>query len=249
MNNDTYPKSAISTAKVIMDLATFIAMFLADILSFEQLKYWQAHKSEMKKNLREAFKMPLDEFVEMCLDWQAFYKKRHSWDIDFSQVFIPPRPSPAHRLIIVAKGMTADKVYDAWPFLKLKNPSYGESFAVSVPKNARTSTDGHYAIWVLDCVEPDTEFLGKSTQVADPEMKVQMTLTERLLLEDKYFDETGKHLDIRGGTLCGGSRSAGDRVPYVDRDSDGWVGVRWFDLFDSLPGFGGRRAVSGPIST
>ena len=241
MNNDTNSRGTI-LAKVIIDLASFIGMFLAEILSFEQLKYWQAHKGQLKQNLRDAFKMPLEEFANMRLDWQAFYKKRYGWDVDFSQVLIPARTSLAHRLEIIAKELTCDKVYDSWPFSKWKYVD--GSLDAAVPTNARSSANGHYAIWILDGVEPDAEFLGKSTEVADPKIKVGMTLLERLLLEDKYFDETGKHLDIVGGTFCGGSRDSDGGVPCVDLGHDGKVFVDRDFVSGSAPGYGVRRAVS-----
>ena len=241
MNNDTNSR-ATTLAKIIIDLASFIGMFLAEILSLEQLKYWQTNKGQLKKNLREAFKMPLEEFANRRLDWQAFYKKRYGWDVDFSQVLIPSRTSLVHRLEIIAKGLTCDKVYDSWPFSKWKYVD--GSLDAAVPTNARSSANGHYAIWILDGVEPDAEFLGKSTEVADPKIKVSMTLLERLLLEDKYFDETGKHLDIVGGTFCGGSRDSGGYVPCVGLDHVGRVGVVQCFVSGSDPSCGVRRAVS-----
>ncbi len=42
-----------------------------------------------------------------------------------------------------------------------------------------------------------------------------ITLRERLLMEEQYFTETGKHLDVENITLCAGSRSADGRVPSV----------------------------------
>lgn len=183
----------------------------------------------------------VDEFAELRLDWQVFFKKRYGWDVDFSQVFVPPRPSLLHRLIIVAKGLTCDKAYDAWPFQKWK---YDDSLDVAVSKNARTSEGGHYAIWVCDGVEPDAEFLGKSTKVADPEMMVGVTLLERLLLEDKYFDETGKHLDIISATNCSGSRSAVGSVPTVFLGLKDSVLVLWRSHSFSSANKGVRRAVS-----
>jgi hypothetical protein len=179
----------------------------------------------------------------MRLDWQAFYKKRHNWDVDFSQVRIPPCPSVAHRLLIIAKGLTCEKVYAAWPFPKWKY-SGEESLDTIVTVNVRTSAHGHYAIWVLGGIEPDSEFLGQAVRVADPYMKIGMTLPERLLLEDKYFDETGKHLDVIGGTFCGGSRYADGGVPFVRLNHDGQVGVGWREVYGSFPRYGVRRAVS-----
>lgn len=251
MNNGTNQESASSASIAVLtiDVSTSFAMYLAKHLTPDQLKYWQSHKKEGHLILRKAFQIPDDPYLDMRLDWQAFHKKRYGWDVDFSQVFIPLRPSLAHRLIIVAKGLMADMVYRARSFKKWKNPSYGESFSVSVPTNIRTSAHGHYVIWVLDGVEPDVEFLGKSTSDADPEMKIGMTFTERLLLEDKYFDETGKHLDLVGGTFCGGSRDADGCVPFVRLVGDGLVGVGWRGLGSADPRYGVRRAGSGPLST
>lgn len=246
MNNDTNSEAFAIAARTI-DVASSAGMYLARHLTLEQLNYWQAHKKDMHTKLREAFKIPDDPFASTRLDWQAFYKKRYGWDVDFSQVFIPSQPSAAHRCSIVAKGMTTDKIYDAWPFPKWKYVS--ESLDTAVPTNIRTSTNGHYAIWVLDGVEPDAKFLGKSTQDTDAEMKVGMTLAERLLLEDKYFDETGKHLDIIGGTFCSGSRGADGGVPCVYFGAGGCVRVRWGGLSHSDPRVGVREAVSGSIST
>lgn len=246
MNNDTNSEAFAIAARTI-DVASSAGMYLARHLTLEQLSYWQNHKREMHATLRDAFKIPDDLFVGMRLDWQAFYKKRFGWEVDFSHVVIPSQPSPAHRCVIVAKGMTADKIYDAWPFPKWKYVS--GSLDTAVPTNIRTSTNGHYAIWVLDGVEPDAKFLGKSTQDTDPEMKVGMTLAERLLLEDQYFDETGKHLDIIGGTFCSGSRGADGGVPCVYFSPLGEVKVLLNNLSLSHPHIGVREAVSGSICT
>ncbi len=246
MNNDTNSEAFAIAARTI-DVASSAGMYLAKHLTLEQLKYWQAHKKEMHATLRDAFKIPDDPFADMRLDWQAFCKKRYGWDVDFSHVVIPPQPSPAHRILFGVKGLTADKIYDAWPFPKWKYVS--GCLDTVVLTNIRTSTNGHYAIWVLDRVEPDAKFLGKSTQVTDPEMKVGMTLAERLLLEDKYFDETGNHLDIIGGTFCSGSRDTDGDVPCVCFGTHGKVEVDWCHLSRSDPRTGVREAVSGSIST
>ena len=72
-----------------------------------------------------------------------------------------------------------------------------------------------------------------------------MTLLERLILEVKYFTETGKHLDVKGVTLCTGSRNSDGNVPYVDWFSDASeVCVGWYDVDDSGPMVGLRSAVS-----
>lgn len=235
---------AVSVAKTIMDLAIFIATSIASILSFEQLKYWQLHKKEMKVKLLQAFSQVFtvvtDEHENVRRDWEKFYKKFLGWKVNFTHVVIPPKPEGVWRLLITAKGLTCDKVYEAWTFPKWKYMN--GSIDASVPKNIRTASN-HYAVWVREGVEPDAEFMGKSTQVSDLNMAVSMTLMERQLLEAKYFDETGNHLDIIGATLCGGSRNAGGSVPCVVLDHGGGVGVGWYGLGGGAAGCGVRRAV------
>ncbi len=48
-----------------------------------------------------------------------------------------------------------------------------------------------------------------------------ITLMERLILELKHFEETGKHLDVDKITLCVGSRDSDGGVPSVN-----WNGVK-----------------------
>jgi hypothetical protein len=245
MNSDAHPKYSFSTAKIIMDLANFIAFFLASVLSIERLVYWQGHKKEMKAKLRKVLKEVFvdiaDEFADVRANWEAYYLKAFKWTMDFSEVVVPPKPEGEWRLIFVAKGLNCDKVYAAWTFPKWKYVGDG-SIDAAVPTNIRTATE-HYAVWVRDGVEPDAEFLGKSTKQVDTGMKIGMTLLERMVLEGKYFDETGKHLDIVGVTFCSGSRDAGGDVPGVGFD-DSKVRVDWYGLDDADAECGVRRAVS-----
>ena len=70
-----------------------------------------------------------------------------------------------------------------------------------------------------------------------------MTLKERMVLELKYFDETGKHLDIENWTLCTGFRHSVGRVPRCD-----WGGgefcVDWYYADDSDSDLRARVVVS-----
>lgn len=96
----------------------------------------------------------------------------------------------------------------------------------------------------LYSVEPDPATLGKSAREADPDMK-GITLRERMLLEIQYFKETRNHLDIKGWTICSGSRNSDGGVPCMGLGSgSGEVSVYWYGVDDSDPEFGLRQAVS-----
>lgn len=222
-------------------LAGFIVDFLATLLSENQVDFWLGHKTELKKKLREIFSIT-DEFYEIREEWQKFYLQ-FGWSIDFSLVVIPEKPKEGkYRLLFIAKGMIlnfafqiCEKLFPSW---KVYNDLDKE-----VPKNIR-NTSNHYAVWVRDEVEPDQEFLGKSTRQVDLDMKKGITLLERIIFEIKYFTETGKHLDVKGVTFCSGSRySAGD-VPVAYLDDDGKFDVFYSGLGRSDSGCGVRSVVS-----
>lgn len=227
----------------LASLAGFIVDFLATILNFSQVSYWLGHKNELKKKLREVFSV-VDEFAEIRTDWQKFYKEKFNWDVDFSLVLLPPIPTDGKkwRLLFIPKGMTmnlafhiAQKLFPSW--------KYFDNLDESISDNVRKA-DGHYAVWVRDSVEPDEEFLGKSTREADPEMKIGITHLERIIFEVKYFSETSGHLDVKGLTFCSGSRSSDGDVPCACLLHGGKFRADCNDVDDSDSEYGIRRAVS-----
>lgn len=222
-------------------LAGFIVDFLTTLLSFSQLKYWLGNKTELKKKLREVFSV-VDEFAEIRQNWQDFYKNHFGWDVDFSMVLIPQKPTEGNwRLIFIPKGMTlnfafqiCEKLFTSWKVY--------DDLDKKVTINIR-NTENHYAIWVRDEVEPDKEFLGQSTHQADSDMKIGVTLLERILFEVKYFTETGNHLDVKGVTFCSGSRDAVGYVPDAYLIYGGEFKVSYCGIGYSNSEYGIRRAV------
>lgn len=95
----------------------------------------------------------------------------------------------------------------------------------------------------LYSVEPDPDTLGKSAKEADPQ-QTGITLRERMLLEIQYFEDTGSHLDVKGWTICSGSRDSDGRVPFVYFDPyTDEVEVSWYDVDDSGSTYGLRQQV------
>ena len=178
---------------------------------------------------------------EARADWQAFYKEHFGLHVDFNRVMIPACPGEGWRLIFIPKGMTMNKAFAQCKKL-FATWQYADDLDKAIPTNARVASD-HYAVWVRDGIEPDAEHLGKSTKAVDPDMKIGSTLLERIILEVKYFSETGNHLDIKGVTLCSGSRNSEGGVPLAHWFV-GEFGVRWCALGDSYSTFGVRSAVS-----
>lgn len=247
MSNGT--NSEAKTEKSILDriqqlgtLAGFIVDFLATILNYEQIQYWLKNKDQLKKKLREVFSVTDDGYTEVRTDWQKFYKTHFNWDVDFSRVILPICPGEGWRLIIIAKGMTMNKAFDRCKAL-FKSWRYNDDLDKAIPTNIRTASE-HYAVWVRTGAEPDAEFLGQSTNQADPTMKLGITILERIILEIKYFSETGSHLDIKGLTFCSGSRGSVGGVPSAFWYGVGKFRVHWSHLDDSRSVNGVRQAVA-----
>ncbi|OGZ33336.1 MAG: hypothetical protein A3I88_00685 [Candidatus Portnoybacteria bacterium RIFCSPLOWO2_12_FULL_39_9] len=165
---------------------------------------------------------------ELIAEWEGFYQDIFWIKTDFSNLQIPEKESGFNRLIIMAEGMTPQRLYDKcgefFPCWKWT----GDSLDNVVVYSERTSKNGAYAVWVRDCAEADEELKNFSADRVREEGLTTETLAERLVHEIKYFRESGgHHLDVKNITLCTGSRYSFGSVPYV----------RWY--------YGDRLRVSG----
>ena len=239
MKNATQSKEKPSL-KQLLALAAFIAGVLEEIFTGGQIQHWLQNKSKLRTKLFEMFEITVETYTEIREEWKKFYHAAFGVEVDFSGIPIPEKPEGNYRLLFIARGLSLNKVFDAWKFPKWR---YDSDLDKKVPTNKRIPNES-YAIWVLAGDEPDQEFLGKSTKVADPNMEIGMTLLERMIFESKYFDETGKHLDVKGVTFCSGSRDSDGDVPDVYLCSYGKVLVSWYSLDSSDASYGVRRAVT-----
>ncbi len=148
-------------------------------------------------------------------DWQELYKDCFGEQYDFSQLKIPAQQSGFDWLVVVAKGMTPQKAYDAcvklFPCRKYTNRGLDEV----VNWETRSASQEPYAIWLRARVEADEELRNFSAENLKSKSIPGNGLTERFLLEIMYFWKTGKHLDVKNITLCAGSRCSDGSVPYV----------------------------------
>ena len=148
-------------------------------------------------------------------DWQDFYKEVFGVETDFSKIKIPEKQEGFERLIIMEKGMTAQKLFDKCKKL-FCTWRYTEEDLDKIVKSDRNAEKKAYAIWIRERVEADEELKNLSADDIKEKGITTETLEERLLDEIKFFKKTGKHLDMKHVTLCGGSRDSSGGVPCVD---------------------------------
>ena len=182
------------------------------------------HLLELQKEIEEKIESLQWEFVpkeirEKIQDWQNFYREVFGIETDFSKIKIPEKQEGFDKLLIMAPGLDAQKI-----FTKCKELFQILDADLSSVKDLERNEDSAYAIWVRDRIEADEENKSLSAdQITEMGIATQ-TLRERLLQELDYFKRTGKHLDMQNITLCAGSRDGNGNVPYV----------RWNTIFAKL---------------
>ena len=159
--------------------------------------------------------------------WIKLYRDEFGIKLNMDGLKVPAKRGGLNRLIVVAKGVTLNKAFQACRS-KFPTWSYSDNLDKDVPTNDRDPKNGTYAIWVKDVQEADEELQNTSADNIKARGIITMTLLERLLYELKFFMETGEHLDVKNFTLCAGSRGSDGRVPDVSWRFDelyvGWYG-------------------------
>lgn len=204
------------SAGQMKDLASAIVQGIPSDLTFDEAQRYISKKKVLAAEVRKIFTTsnPANELAVMLSDWQDFYRDVFGIKADFSNLTIPEKRDGFDRLLVIAKGMTPQKLYDkcaaTFPSWKWTDTNLDE-----IVVSDRTAKNGAYAIWVRDRVEADEELKNLSANQLK-ELKISgITLEERLIYELKYFKETGKHLDIQNVTLCSGSRYRDGHVSRV----------------------------------
>ncbi|MFA4871675.1 MAG: hypothetical protein WC610_01245 [Patescibacteria group bacterium] len=172
---------------------------------------WIGNAKDLERVLSEALLLPGIDLADQLASWKKFYQEYFGLELDPSNLKIPEQQPGFDRLIVVAKSLTPNQVYDMcakhFPCWR-----YVDDLDKAVSTNDRLATET-YVIWVRDRAEADEENKGKSANTLASENHKGITLMERLVLELECFSETGKHLDVKNLTLCAGSRYAGGDVP------------------------------------
>ncbi|HEY5382937.1 MAG TPA: hypothetical protein VIJ88_00020 [Candidatus Paceibacterota bacterium] len=232
------PVSASLTAGETWEFAAALMQQAPRDLDPEKVRYYLANKKELGADLRSVLGQPLPEFN--LTEWQVFYEKRFSHTVRLSNLNVPPKPGYPCGGIVVIPGLTHSIVFDACT-RAFKTWRYESD--LNAITDIAVRPQGSHVVWVRDTVEADPEMANKSaSDIAEAGINT-ITLKERMILELKYFDETGKHLDIENWTLCAGSRYSDGNVPSC-RWSGGRFGVYWAGVGGRYSYLRARVAVS-----
>ena len=172
-----------------------------------------------KKKIKKPEKIRNQEFFEQIKNWENFYQEIFKITPDFSELEISEKREGFDKLIVMAKGMTAQKLFDQCKEL-FPVTKYTEDDLDKIITSDRNAKKEAYAIWIRDRVEADEELKNLSADDVKAKKLITETLEERLLQELEYFSQTKKHLDEKTATLCAGSRSSDGHVPGVDWHGD-----------------------------
>ena len=207
---------------------------------------WIENPDDFTTTISEALlpKVSISDVSGVLGDWQDFYKKFFGLTLDLSGLQIPERVEGFDRLIVISKGIHLNQV---WNVHEKRDIPRWQWWTGSLEKAMQESERGQvketYAFWVRDAVEADEDLKNLSAvEIAEQKIDTE-NLLERLIHGFKHFDETGKYLDVINVTLCASSRYADGSVPYVYRDSGGYVNVHRYNPQRSGAVLRARRAV------
>ena len=233
----------VATGGQIKELASALVEAIPSNIAADKAQYWIGKKKKLAKEVRNIL-FGSNSNSELILDWQNFWKGIDGKEHNFSNIVIPEKPSEGNWRLLVIADLALETLYakckEMFPCWRWTE----DNFDKIVIYNERDAKNGPYSIWVRDEVEADEKYKNLSAnQIKGMNIKTE-TLVERLIHELKYFQETGKHLDIKNITLCTGSRYSDGNVPYVCWNDDGRLRVHLCSTDGCHDNLRSREAVS-----
>lgn len=190
-------------------------------------EFWlQVESGKITKEKLQLFLRGKNSDQDRIGEWQRFYQKYFGISTDFSNIKIPEYQNGFDRLLIIARGLTLNQVYDVCA-KQFSCWRYADDLDKAITNNDRDPAKSAYAVWFRNRQEADEELKNLSADQLKEKGILGITLLERLLYELKYWDETNNHLDISNWTLCARSRNADGNVPDVHWDDDK-LKVNWY---------------------
>jgi hypothetical protein len=161
-----------------------------------------------------------DTDIKSIKSWVGFYNKFFNTALDLSDVKVPEHLPEFGRHVVVLRALHQLKVFE---LMGKYFPCRTDDMDKVAIRSDRDPVSGTYIICIRDKVEADQEMKNLSAKHLQKKAVNGITLLERMLYELKYWDETGKHLDEQGTTLCLGSINSDGTFPGVYWDDNCFV--------------------------
>jgi len=190
-------------------------------------------KSRARKHAQDSEAMLRGEWIE-------FYDRVFGIGTDIFMTRIPDEQPGFDRVLFIPEGLALYQAIAACRE-RFEVQTYIDKLDGDAFTNDRSPESGSYAIRLRNRREADKELKNLSVNVLKERGTSGITLLERLVLELKYYYETGEHLDVENVTLCSGSRRSDGSVPHVYWH-DGGLYVLWSPP-DDADGYLRSRAV------
>ena len=161
-------------------------------------------------------------------DWQKHFLEVYGLTVDLSGVPLPAVRQGFGWGVVRIPELTAQKMFDVLT-IKFKTWKWCGDIDQDLDqtKEARTTTNGPYVVWLRDRIEADEELKNLSANDLAERGTNCITEPERIALEGWFYWKTGGHLDIKNVTLSAGSCWSVGIVPFAGWRDGGGFYVDW----------------------
>jgi len=217
------PERVLPTLEQLAELLGIVIAIVVKIfkqMNRSQVQYWIGHERELASALKTALGRGSKAIDPRLANWLQFYREVFNLELDPTDIRLPAERDGFGWLVVVAKGLTRNAVFDrCYQRFDKKAWRFYDDLDKAVTKNDREPTET-YAIRVRDCVEADECHKGKSANDVIKAGIKGITTLEQMLLELWYHWKTNNHLDQKSLTIHSGSRYADGDVPFACWNDD-----------------------------
>jgi hypothetical protein len=233
-----------ATPDQLKQIWAIVLQALPTRLTWAQAQYWIGHGRELAAQVHAIF-AKTDPYRALLDAWVTFYRDEFGIVLDPAAVRIPEHRDGFDRLIVVAPGITIERVLaQCQKYFKVWR--WTNDDLDKLTESVRSAADGLYAVWVRDRVEADEEHKNKSYNDLQKAGVPGITLLEYVLLHLQHYRVTGQHPDASNITLCTGSLYRGGGVSRAYwHPGFGKFCVSWYDRGHAPPYLRCREAVVG----
>ena len=207
-----------------------------------------SHPQTLRPHLARIFVpavVPPIRFADWHAGWPKFwryYLRKYDLQLVEEGLILPDYRDGFNWSVVIPAGLTPNKGFE---ICQSMFPSWKYADNLDLIESCREPGEKGYTVLVRDRIEADEENKNCSANNLGGKegWRSYIAVSERCVLEARYFVETGNHLDAVNWTLCAGSRDSDGSVLRA-RWYLGEFGVDWCNPFDASGYLRARSVVS-----